>query len=479
MHSRLMIYEMKVFIIKVWLTIALLWGALGASAYDFMVDGIAYEITSSSDFTCAVVKADGKYEGKLIIPATVSYKGRDLTVTSVGYECFKNNENLTSVVIPSTVREMGTACFSGCVSLTSVTLPESLTSLGGSFFSGCSSLASINLPPKLESLGIGCFIGCSSLTSINLPDGIVSLGDYCFEGSGLIEITLPSTCKIGANCFMSCKHLYSAKVNCDINYGTFNNSMLSSLEIGDGCNSIVEAYLNHSLWTNTNPDIEYSYNRYEVYLDKFPFPTTLKSLVIKDSSVPIELELSAEFLESLPNYQIVCGERYGNSDEKMIESWSESLEKLYLGRGLNTNKYYPQNSSGTSVFSRRLECPNLSELTIGPLVDEIPIYLGELKNLIFLNVLNTTPPRTIGSFTNRQYTDLVVTVPEEALETYKNDPVWGKFWNIGVAGVETVNRDSTKTVIGRYDLSGRPVNSSFKGLTIVRFSDGSARKVIQ
>lgn len=70
-------------------------------------------------------------------------------------------------------------------------------------------------------------------------------------------------------------------------------------------------------------------------------------------------------------------------------------------------------------------------------------------------------------------------MPEEALEAYQADPVWGKFWNLKGVGVESVTADSTKTITGRYNLSGTPVDEDYKGLVIVRFSDGTAKKIIQ
>ena len=75
------------------MVIAMVCLSISVSAYDFKVDGIAYNITSASDLTCEVVPADMDYVGDLDIPTTVSYKGKKLMVTSVRYECFKNNKN--------------------------------------------------------------------------------------------------------------------------------------------------------------------------------------------------------------------------------------------------------------------------------------------------------------------------------------------------------------------------------------------------
>lgn len=57
---------------------------LTASAYDFMVDGVAYNILSATDLTCVVTEGCVPSNGKLVIPATVKYKNRTLTVVGIG-----------------------------------------------------------------------------------------------------------------------------------------------------------------------------------------------------------------------------------------------------------------------------------------------------------------------------------------------------------------------------------------------------------
>ena len=57
---------------------------MAASAYDFMVDGVAYKILSTTDLTCVVTEGCVPDDGKLVIPATVDYKNRTLTVVGIG-----------------------------------------------------------------------------------------------------------------------------------------------------------------------------------------------------------------------------------------------------------------------------------------------------------------------------------------------------------------------------------------------------------
>ena len=86
-----------------------------ASAYDFEVDGFYYNIISLSDLTVGVTAGDNKYSGEMIIPSTVTYKSKTLTVTLIGYYAFYNCYGLTSVTIPNSVTSIDTDAFNGCL----------------------------------------------------------------------------------------------------------------------------------------------------------------------------------------------------------------------------------------------------------------------------------------------------------------------------------------------------------------------------
>lgn len=94
-------------------------------AYDFEVDGIYYNITSSSSSEVEV--ANGSYSGSVIIPEYVTYEGNTFNVTSIGNSAFNDCSRLTSISIPESVTSIGDYAFSYCSGLTSITIPESVT----------------------------------------------------------------------------------------------------------------------------------------------------------------------------------------------------------------------------------------------------------------------------------------------------------------------------------------------------------------
>ena len=107
-------------------------------AYNFAVDGIYYNITSSADKTVSVTYQSfynynynyfSAYSGTIVIPNEVTYNSITYNVTSIGDHAFDGCTGLTSITIPSSVTSIGSSAFSYCPGLTSVTIPSSVTSM--------------------------------------------------------------------------------------------------------------------------------------------------------------------------------------------------------------------------------------------------------------------------------------------------------------------------------------------------------------
>ena len=190
--------------------------SLSVLAYDFKVDGIAYNIINASTFEVEVTSG-GDYDKanhpNISIPAEVIYNNDSYHVTRIGDDAFNRCPNyLKSVVIPEGVTSIGYHAFYDCYQMETISLPNSLTSIEKYAFQYNFSLNNIVIPSGIKSIEEGTFYGLRNrLTNISLPEGLISIGEKAFgECCQLKTLHIPETVtSIGDNCFYECNNLDS------------------------------------------------------------------------------------------------------------------------------------------------------------------------------------------------------------------------------------------------------------------------------
>jgi len=281
--------------------------AVTSFAHDFEVDGIYYEITSSSSNPPTVRVSckggyyktyDNEYTGNVTIPETVTYNGKIYSVTSIGEAAFRDCSSLTSICIPNSVTYIGYKAFGGCYSFTKViitdiekwcsvsfggndsnplcyahhlyseenqeikdlVIPDGVTIIKDFAFDGCSGFTSVTIPKSVTTIGSWAFHCCSGLTSITIPEGVTSIGDYAFYNcSGLMSINIPeSVTTIGDDAFSGCKGLTSITIPSSVtsigSWAFYECNKLTSITIPNSVTSIgIDAFYN-TPWYNNQPD---------------------------------------------------------------------------------------------------------------------------------------------------------------------------------------------------------------------------------
>lgn len=197
----------QVYLKNVLLAAGLLLG-MGASAQDFTVDNINYNVTSEADMTCEVAETSG-LTGDVAIPEQVTADGKTYTVTAIGDMALAYNQ------------------------FTGVTLPSTVTAISYGAFYQCRNLASIDLGGSVETIGYSAFQYCESLTSIDLPETLVSIGENGFTTSGLTSLVIPnSVTEVGTGVFAACTDLKSVVIGSSLT--TLSTSMfLNDFDLTD------------------------------------------------------------------------------------------------------------------------------------------------------------------------------------------------------------------------------------------------------
>ena len=109
--------------LKFLVLLVMVWCSISASAYDFMVDSIAYDIVNETEVAVTSENNSSPRYSQLsvaVIPETVTNQGITYTVTSIANNAFNGTTTLRSITIPSTITTVGDSAFSNCNTLAEV-----------------------------------------------------------------------------------------------------------------------------------------------------------------------------------------------------------------------------------------------------------------------------------------------------------------------------------------------------------------------
>lgn len=419
--------------------VSILTSSLSSFAYDFEADGFRFNFYSIADRTCYISGHTSEVVGDLLFPETVEYRDQTIDVIGIGEEAFW-----------------------GCKNITSITIPNSIMSIGRNAFRNCTSLKTVKLNNRgWWHIQAGTFRDCSSLTSIEPSDNIAGIYSQAFAGcESLKSLNLPNVEEIEEEAFMDCVSLDSINLGTELSYVNtdvfYNCQQLKTLTIPGSVKGISFV---------SDKEREYCFNGC----------TNLKSLTIEYSDTPLDPYTLAKSITTNRPVDFCSWE------SNAVASLTNQLENLFLDREFKEK--YVGAYSETYLKPNDCKFNSLINLTLGEHISKLQFNEKSLPKLATITCYASIPP-TNAYFTNSQYLNVLVKVPYSALEAYKNAEGWKNFWNIEgfeYSGIdEVINYNTSKpNETGRYSLNGQPVSEDYKGVVIVRFSDGSTKKIMQ
>lgn len=212
----------------------------GSQAQTFDRDGYRFSIISEDEVSIRVVpdSAEHLFSGRVEIPSSVfsAVQGGEFSVVAIADSAFFNCREVTSIVIPATVKSVGKNTVDHCFALQEFEVaeggsfsvqdgvlfdadaktlvvcpsakngkyivPSTVDSIAPAAFSSCKNLSEIVLPQGVKSIQDYTFYECWGLANVTFPDALETIGDYAFDGSILQFLYFGKNLKsIGAHAF--------------------------------------------------------------------------------------------------------------------------------------------------------------------------------------------------------------------------------------------------------------------------------------
>ena len=165
---------------------------------------------------------------------------------------------------------------------------------------------------------------------------------------------------------------------------------------------------------------------------------------------------------------------YGCSGLKNVQYQISDDIETYLSK----NHPYIGVECGIEYY---LNKKKVTSVVIPSTITELGKYVFQrCKDLTSVYVSWETPISAGTAFDGVDVSKCTLYVPQGAYQDYWLTDVWGDFGNIveyDVTGIDKVTDTNDAKEVSRYSVNGQRLSAPTKGLNIVKYSDGSVKKV--
>ena len=286
--------------------------------------------------------------------------------------------------------------------------------LGNYAFYDCRVLTNLTIPSSVTSIGESAFEYCSSLTSLTIPSSVTLIWHYAFRGcSGLTSLTIPSSVTL------------------------IGGSVFS------GCSGLTSLTIPSSVTSIGN--------------NAFHGCSGLTSLTIPSSVTSIGSDAFSG-CSSLTNLYYIIDDEF----------------ETYLSKG---HPYIDVNC-GIEYY---LNDKKITSVVIPSTITALGEYaFQKCRDLTSVYVSWPTPISAGSAFSGVGISKCTLYVPQGTEQDYWLADVWGDFGNIveyDPTGIDRVTTSTDTKELSRYSVNGQRLSAPTKGLNIVKYSDGSVKKV--
>ena len=335
--------------------------------------------------------------------------------TSIGAGIFNGKSELLHIALPRNLKEIGDNAFQNCY-LATFDIPAGIETIGAGALANCESMDNdFKFTSALKSIGTGAFTGCRNLKGVDLsalsdiqwgesvfadcyglnavvlPGKVSAIPSSMFTNSGLQEIYIPSSAKIGSNIFVGCRNLNS------VTFEEGRNAVDSKLFYG--C----------------------------IGLETVNLPQTVKTI----GQSAFEGCTSLQQIE-LPQGLTAIGESAFKNSGLYSVSIPAGIGTISADCFRGSSLVYVDMNGTTSVADNAFaECANLLVLNLPSTLQSVAQGSLNSPSLSAINAPIKTPVQTLGNpFADVNNMTCALSIPKPSFTPYLVAEHWGKFVSI-------------------------------------------------